>query len=613
MISLLSSNLQALKQYAPEQLALFDEMDVNIQEEYGYRFTACDARDGSQIDMLSNNGTQIYLQSRYRPLEEAAHFVGQYQGAKTSSCFIFLGLGNGYIIRELMQRTDVTYVFYEPSLSYYIYLLQNYDFSDIFAAPNVHIYVKGLNEKKILLESYLYVNEWNWHNVFLDAIPKYKSIYPDAWQWLTRLWEDSVWHAQNNYMNGIVRAEHNLENAIYNFQYIYQGDSIFRFKDILPEEVPVIVIAGGPSLEKNVGQIMEYRDRAFIIAVDRVAGFLSKHGVVPHAYVTVDANKPEQLFVGDGIDKIPWFLFTTAHYRAVQKIANARLIFCSTLYDYARDLFQLAETDLSNIANGGSVATLGVTIGMYLGSRKIILVGQDLALSEGKPHAGEEAVRLPDENAGLIEVPGFYGQAVYTDKSLKTYLDWYQAFTPHHPEINFVNATEGGAFIDGMQHMAFREAMRPYEELHIDGDAYINSIPPLMDEEKQRKLRNEYNSFFIYMKKVKQAVPSAIADIEKGLHMLAQYGYTYPELDKVESSMEKFQSLYNGHKGKTLLDLGIARQIQEALLDLQYAQENPTEELKRLYNKMLAYFKGIQDTVDKAIPMMEEVLQIIGE
>ena len=57
-----------------------------------------------------------------------------------------------------------------------------------------------------------------------------------------------------------------------------------------------------------------------------------------------------------------------------------------------------------------------------------------------------------------IEVPGFYGEKVLTRNSfnyqIKRCSEIAAEWKDENPEINLVNATEGGAYIDGFDHMS---------------------------------------------------------------------------------------------------------------------------------------------------------------
>ena len=101
-----------------------------------------------------------------------------------------------------------------------------------------------------------------------------------------------------------------------------------------------------------------------------------------------------------------------------------------------------------------------------------------------------------------IEVPGFYGGTVMTRNSFHFQINRCSEIASEwkiqDPEINLVNATEGGAFIDGFDHMSLEEFVKsrnltkclsikkisftdktPVTE--IDIESYLNRIKDTMD------------------------------------------------------------------------------------------------------------------------------------
>lgn len=567
------------------------------------------AKDGNHIDVYMQDDMQIVMQSKYRPLEEAKRFVKQYEGIKDGSCVLFLGLGNGYIARELLLRDKATFVFYEPSMEYFSYVIERYDIRDLILAGHIYIYVEGINAECMPLEMYHHVNALNWHLFYLEALPKYRQIYPIQFERLAKLYDESRLHGYQNYDIQNFYSEAHMSNALHNLELIYRGSSVFEYKDILPATMPVIVVAAGPSLEKNVELLREYRKRAFILCVDRAAPILAKRGIRPHAFVTVDARKDPRLFASDIASETPWFAYTTSNYDALKQLRHANIIFASTLFGYGEDLFQKVGSDLFRMESGGSVATNAVNIAIYMGSRNIIVIGQDLACTNNKAYADAET-EVKQEN--LIPVKGFYGDTVMTRGDYKAFIDYYEANAARRKDVRFINATEGGAYIEGMDHMGLSEAIKQFpENVLCDGDTIMNGVPWLMTEEKQQQLKEMYHDLMRYFKKVKRESATAITSMEHGINVLKGSDYTNPELRKVEKNMDAFQAIYNAHSGKTILDMGIAKEIQDALLDLQFTQEDTSKELMRLYEKMLAFFNGVERVVTKAIPILQEVLQTI--
>ena len=86
-----------------------------------------------------------------------------------------------------------------------------------------------------------------------------------------------------------------------------------------------------------------------------------------------------------------------------------------------------------------------------------------------------------------IEVPGFYGKPVMTRNSFEYQIrrcselakNWCQM----QPDLNLVNATEGGAFIEGFDHMSlksFSETRNLYD-ISTDKKVEFNNISPISD------------------------------------------------------------------------------------------------------------------------------------
>ena len=99
-----------------------------------------------------------------------------------------------------------------------------------------------------------------------------------------------------------------------------------------------------------------------------------------------------------------------------------------------------------------------------LGFNNICFVGQDLAAAGEKQYADGATNILPAHSQLSmfnIEVPGFNGESVMTRNSfeyqIKRCAEIAVEWQTENPTINLVNATEGGAFLDGFNHMTLAE------------------------------------------------------------------------------------------------------------------------------------------------------------
>ncbi|QIB27503.1 motility associated factor glycosyltransferase family protein [Caloranaerobacter azorensis] len=116
---------------------------------------------------------------------------------------------------------------------------------------------------------------------------------------------------------------------------------------------------------------------------------------------------------------------------------------------------------------------MSLSLADYMGCNPIILIGQDLAYTDGKIHAQNSTYEFDgnNENLGkdLIEIEDIYGNKVYTSKVWLSFLRWFELYIRENPEKEYIDATEGGAKIKGTNIMTLNEAIEKYctEEINI--------------------------------------------------------------------------------------------------------------------------------------------------
>ena len=119
-----------------------------------------------------------------------------------------------------------------------------------------------------------------------------------------------------------------------------------------------------------------------------------------------------------------------------------------------------------------------------------MFIGQDLAADGSKQYADGATSMLPAHakmSMFHIEVPGFYGKSVMTRNSfeyqIKRCSELAQNWCQKQPDLNLVNATEGGAFIEGFVHMSlksFSESRNLYD-ISTDKKVEFNDNTPISD------------------------------------------------------------------------------------------------------------------------------------
>ena len=109
---------------------------------------------------------------------------------------------------------------------------------------------------------------------------------------------------------------------------------------------------------------------------------------------------------------------------------------------------------------GGSVSVGAAVLCLIFEASHLTLVGQDLAISEGRYYGGySDRKDIPEK--GTISVPGYYGNQVKTKPDYASFIREFERLALlYGTKTRLTNSTEGGAFIDGFNHRPLAAALR---------------------------------------------------------------------------------------------------------------------------------------------------------
>ena len=256
---------------------------------------------------------------------------------------------------------------------------------------------------------------------------------------------------------------------------------------------PMLIVSPGPSLDKNIGQIKNFKGRALIVAPAQSALALTAAGVIPDIVVVADPNEMKYLLDGVPMDQVTALVLgVTCHPALYQQYAGKIITFNANLGldAWISDIFK----DTTTLPAGGSVSTDALCMGVFLKCSPIIIVGQDLSFAGDKQYASQSAdgqvkiVKNQDTNtvsyANLTEgletvfaaggfdsrtlteplrtLPGYYGGTVFTKTDYAIFHTEFQniaqAVKDEGDGIELLNCTEGGAYIEGFNHISLQQA-----------------------------------------------------------------------------------------------------------------------------------------------------------
>ncbi|MCI5740129.1 MAG: DUF115 domain-containing protein, partial [Lachnospiraceae bacterium] len=348
--------------------------------------------DGQTIFRVSNNGKLFYLNGKYNPSYAGKDWLEQQGQIGDFATVVIVGIHDVIHIRNILKSVKRTtnILIYEPSIDVFVKALEEVDLSFLFEEDvPIGILVDQINdkEKKIFLQRMITYDSMTMLKVYISG--NYEKLFTKKVEAFVEDIRKRVMDTIKNW-NTIVRYTNvNAVNIFNNCKYMYDGYSIYSLYQMLPPEVPTIVVSAGPSLNKNIQDLKAAVGKANIIATDTAMKPLLNAGIIPNFFVVVDGLKPGDLFRHKDISKVPMVTMNAISVEPM-KIHKGKKFFYSSDSQLEIEIMTRAiqkdkkAMGLPNLASGGSVATSAYSLGIYMGSKTIILVGQDLAMTGNK-------------------------------------------------------------------------------------------------------------------------------------------------------------------------------------------------------------------------------------
>ncbi|GFI29024.1 hypothetical protein IMSAGC013_00408 [Lachnospiraceae bacterium] len=493
--NLKEKNLKTLEKRFPGICKIIEEKREELIKKEAMQMTEETAFNGERILAAKKDGRRLYLAGRRDPKAHPVNQISVLGKIVPNAPVLILGMGNIHYLEELMAQTDesVIVMLYEPLFSVFEKQLERVDFEKIFGRRTVALIVEGINEGGMegIVRTLLQGDKIPLMKYFV--LPNYVELCREQ---VNHFLELLVKITENYYMGigtKMFFSPYQAENFYHNVQYIRTGYKAFQLFRAIPDDIPAFVVSAGPSLNKNIKELKRAKNKSFIIAVDTAVKPLLREGIVPDMFATLDGLKPLELVKTEQARNLPLLTMVTAA-NAILDYHTGKKFFYDEGYEYVRKMFEMNGKKLEGFPTGGSVATLAFSLTCHLGFRKIIFVGQDLAYTDNKSHAdGTFQDAMPEEDTEeFIKVPGNYETEVPTLKNLDSYRKWFGEYiewwTRGHKTV-FINATEGGARIEGTELMTLSEVIDRECIKEVDVSACIDRLEPVFQEEEQEKIR----------------------------------------------------------------------------------------------------------------------------
>lgn len=425
-------------------------------------------------------GTTYYYHTQEGACEEANTWFAGLELKGIHTLFVY-GVGLGYYYQAakswLKNKKERALVFLEEDLGVIHRLMETDLGGKLIRDSQVQlIYFQDLEENKTLF------NELSWTYVdspfALSSLRMYAEVNPEGYQALQHelsfnLVEKKVF-AEEYLHYGVVFFRNFYPNLL-ELPHAYSGNGLFeQFKD-----VPAIICGAGPSLNKNAELLNKYKDQALLLAGSSSLAALIPRGIIPHFGAAIDPNQGQQPRVeGTHGHQLPFFYRNRLFHSALTAVEGPKLFLTGAGgYDIA-DWFE-AELGIDGHAldEGHNIVNFCIEIAYALGCNPIVLVGVDLAYTDQQPYAAGVVENLNLIPEVLIPQGGFeaemvvrddiYGKPVKTLWKWITESEWISDFAAKHPEVQLINATEGGLGFKDVPNLKLKEVAQEHFKVNL--------------------------------------------------------------------------------------------------------------------------------------------------
>ncbi len=411
--------------------------------------------------ILEYQNTKCYVHSVYNIEREMSKMISGID--IDCETLIFLGFGYGHILSYITKnfKNIKNVIIIEPSLNLFKEVIHNVEIN-FLGKLNVTLYLNITPEIVVsILTQFFTTSNKAMIISHIYFILAYKEYYEKISKPLLKF--------LNNFVVEVSTVRHHI--------YDWMGNVVRNFKhDVIPFEaiyedlkgLPIIIVSAGPSLDKNILLLKEVKDRALIIAVGSAVRILHNKGVVPHLRMALDPAPHEWDAVVEGIDtSAAPLMYVGAIFHKILDEYKAPIIRLVADIDFiTKYAYKKGNIEYKPIRGGFSVSNVALNVACLLGSKKIILMGQDMCYSKERIYAegAWTSATIDIAKSNYLKEHDIFGNEVYTMKVYLGIRTQIESVVKENSDIEFINSTEGGLKIDNIPNIDFQDALKTLDD-----------------------------------------------------------------------------------------------------------------------------------------------------
>ncbi len=529
MNSIWNKNIELFSKRFPPLAAQFNISGTqDIPEELKAPIEIIPAKNGSLT--AKENGK--FFHSAYNPQREAESTV---KAAKEIQAEVYTGVfysqGLGYAANEWASRyPNDNIIIIETDPRYFFTAMACTDFTPVFSVANCVIALQADPSQVIqIIEQF-----GGFSHASIVANNAQTEHAKEYFLGLTDLMNRN---RQKNTINNATLEKFSrlwLRNSCRNLDLTANLDGVARYADKMPQNLPALVLAAGPTLDLVLPHLKELKKKCIIIAVDTALRACLRHGVEPDFILLVDPQYYASRHI-EGLHSPSSILITeSAAYPSVFHFDCREIILCSALFPLGQ-YFEKRLGPKGELGAGGSVSTTAWDFARMCGAREIYFSGLDLGYPDYQTHIRgstfEEKVhttssrKLPAERsgiqslfaAGIKKARDYKGDEILTDEKMQMFSWWFESKCVEFPQNKTFTLSDKSLNIPGIKVSSVEELLKKN-----DAEALRKEF---FDCETRSSFKNNPEKFAAVKEELKAGLNDLYKTARKGVN-LAQEGLT---------------------------------------------------------------------------------------
>ena len=529
------------------------------------------------------------------------------------------GLGNGMYVRAFLKkaRKDCLVVVNEPSYKIFKTVLENYDLTDIFTDLRVRFVFWPLYRNQGIKLTYQVIM------TYTDIYSLAGSVYLNYADLFTKDYVDYVFGVErarevvsaNQQVNKFF-GQYFAKNVFSNMCLLEDSYDIVKLAKQMPENIPAIIVAAGPSLDKNIKELHRAKGKCLIVSTDTALKPLALEGITPDITAIMDSKKDERYLSEDASRKVP-IVCTPRGGTEFLHLHTGKKFFINDFCDHIGEFMKNNGHELISLDTGGSVANACFAIAQLFGCKKIILVGQDLAYTGDKTHSAvtvRGAKKTAVDELEHVEMDvDIYGNPIRSSREFKLYKEWFEQEIRLDKELEVIDATEGGIRIEGSRLMTLRDAIDEYCIKDFDFSKISDQAEKIFDDELKGKYRQFVKRVPEQLMEIRRLVRASISDYSAMRRMVQKDDYHNSKMKTLFDSCARRTKSIENSPVIEYVQTQLKEKSMELLDKVNKLESDERQELLTVCDLGEQHLKDMDQAITELEPFMDIIRKDFDE